>query len=123
MIGAGIEIGDSQTSIYNGVSKIVKTGRYTAQISKDNKNICMGTFDTEVDAAYAYDMAIKHYFKQRSANKNFESVTDYKNACKDSKPIADEIEGKVQQLLLEKKLLTIEDIDEDTAKQINKHWH
>ena len=120
---AGIEINsDSQTSIYNGVSKETKTDSYRCTISKDYKNMAIGTYDTEVDAAYAYDMAIKHYFKQKSDKKNFKSEKAYKKACKKagSKPIADVIERKVQRLLLEKKLLTDEDIDEDTTKRVNK---
>ena len=84
--------------------------------------MAIGTYDTEVDAAYAYDMAIKHYFKQKSDKKNFKSEKAYKKACKKagSKPIADVIERKVQRLLLEKKLLTEKDIDEDGSELLHK---
>ena len=61
MMDEKIKIADeksAKTSIYTGVSKAQSGSRYKCQISQDNENIPIGTFDTQADAAYAYDTKV-----------------------------------------------------------------
>jgi len=44
-----------KSSIYKGVSKITKTGKFVAQIKKDGINHHVGCFEFEKDAAVAYN--------------------------------------------------------------------
>lgn len=50
----------SGTSIYKGVSRSGK--RWMAQIKVKQKRLILGRYDSEVDAAKAYDMAAKVHF-------------------------------------------------------------
>jgi hypothetical protein len=43
------------SSVFKGVTVQARTGRFESQIWHNNKRIYLGTFDSEVDAALAYD--------------------------------------------------------------------
>jgi hypothetical protein len=50
------------SSKYKGVRFYKRTGRWSAQIQVNQKNIHLGYFDTEVKAARKYNIAAKQYF-------------------------------------------------------------
>ena len=50
------------SSIYKGVSLFKRDNIWTAQIKVYGKNIHLGRFDIEIEAAHAYDKAAKEYF-------------------------------------------------------------
>ena len=48
------------SSIYRGVYSLKNTNKFRAEIGRDNKNISLGTFTNETDAAEAYDLYVVH---------------------------------------------------------------
>lgn len=61
---------NNKTSKYLGVCYSKNHGKWIASMSIDNKSKHLGIFDTEYDAAIAYDKAVKEYRKE-FANTNF----------------------------------------------------
>lgn len=51
-----------KTSRYKGVCRVKKSGKWSAQITKNRKHIRLGEFENEVDAAKAYDAAAREHF-------------------------------------------------------------
>ena len=49
------------SSIYKGVTYIKSTGKWRAQIMVSRKNIALGEYDEEIEAAKAYDEGAKKY--------------------------------------------------------------
>jgi hypothetical protein len=49
------------TSQYIGIYFEKRTGRWIARIEHNNKRIWIGRYDSEIDAALAYDDAAKKY--------------------------------------------------------------
>jgi len=66
------------TSKYKGISFIKKTKKWRADIRKNYKQIYLGTFETETDAALAYNAKAKELFGEFA----------YLNQIKDEKPNA-----------------------------------
>ena len=54
--------GRPTSSQYKGVSLFKRNGRWTASIKVNDKSVRLGYFDTEEDAARAYDAAARQYF-------------------------------------------------------------
>lgn len=61
-----------RTSLYKGVS--LAGERWRARIYVDGKNVSLGFYQTEIEAALAYDKAARHYFGT-FAHCNFEGAT------------------------------------------------
>lgn len=53
----------NKTSQYKGVSR-TENGRWLAGIKVNGKSISLGTYDTEIEAAYAYDKKALEFFKE-----------------------------------------------------------
>ncbi|MGD0077591.1 MAG: HNH endonuclease [Sedimentisphaerales bacterium] len=51
------------TSKYKGVDFVKPTGKYRARIAVDGHRLFLGSFNSEIDAAKAYDLAAKQYFE------------------------------------------------------------
>lgn len=65
-----------KTSIFKGVTWYRRLQKWQAQIEHDNKNIYLGVFTSEVDAAKAYDKKAQELFGE-FANINFKGVTTH----------------------------------------------
>jgi hypothetical protein len=65
------------TSKYKGVSLFKETGKWKASIGVDRKNYHIGYFDSEEEAAKAYDKKTKELFKE-FASLNFIGTHLYK---------------------------------------------
>lgn len=50
------------SSPYKGVTRRRDTGRWQAQIKLAGRNVRLGCYETDLDAALAYDVAARHYF-------------------------------------------------------------
>lgn len=61
----------STSSIFRGVTRHVRTGRWESHIWHKNRQLYLGGFDTEHQAAMAYDMAVLN-IKGTSALTNFD---------------------------------------------------
>lgn len=65
---SGVKRFSDASSRYVGVS-LVKSGRWCSYINKSGKKYCLGTYDTEQQAALAYnDMAVKLYGENAKLN-------------------------------------------------------
>lgn len=53
---------DNTSSVYKGVSWYKRTGKWLAQIQINNKGISLGYFDSEIDAAKAYNNKAIEFF-------------------------------------------------------------
>lgn len=62
-------------SHYKGVFLVRTTKKWIAQIGMNNKAYHLGTFDTQEEAARAYDAAARIYFKE-FARPNFKEVVN-----------------------------------------------
>lgn len=60
----------STTSRFRGVSWHTRDKKWQAQIGVNGKSLFLGHFDSETDAALAYDVAARRYFKD-FASPNF----------------------------------------------------
>ena len=56
--------GKKTSSIYKGVSWFKRTKKWHVQITSNYKNIHLGYFDSEIEAALEYDLAAVQYFKE-----------------------------------------------------------
>lgn len=61
------------SSIFRGVTRHVRTDRYEAHVWHKNRQLYLGGFDTEGQAAMAYDMAVLN-IKGTSALTNFDKA-------------------------------------------------
>lgn len=55
-----------RTHPYKGIRKQAWNGRWQARITKEGVRYCLGTFDTQEEAAAAYDAAAKNLFGEFS---------------------------------------------------------
>jgi len=60
----------NHSSCYKGVHLETWTGRWRAQIKAGNKNIRLGRFDSEIEAARAYDRAALEHFGEFASLNN-----------------------------------------------------
>ena len=56
----------SKTSTYRGVGVKKSTGKFESRIQKDGKQMCIGIFDTEIEAAKAYNEKAKELFGDKA---------------------------------------------------------
>lgn len=66
----------AKTSQYKGVSWRQRDDCWQSHIMVDNKSLNLGQYDSEIDAAYAYDIAAREYFGSY-ARTNFLTPPDY----------------------------------------------
>ena len=50
------------SSRYKGVDRVRATGKFRARVVVSGKRLFLGSFDSEIDAAKAYDAAAKQYY-------------------------------------------------------------
>lgn len=67
-----------KTNHFKGVSFKKKTGKYDSCITLDRKYIHLGSFLNSNKAAYAYDVAAYHYFKEFAVLNFPENIEKYK---------------------------------------------
>jgi hypothetical protein len=60
----------SGTSLFKGVSRCKTTNRWRADIKSNGKQVFIGRFDTELEAAKAYDTKAKDLFKEFASLNN-----------------------------------------------------